>query len=57
MIGGTGTVQVTHDGRTDQIAVSGPPTLHQIVTDDPDATGELTVHVPAGMTAYSFTYG
>lgn len=55
--GGDGALTVTRDGKTDTVAISGPPTLHQIVDDDAVAKGTLEVKVPNGLQVFSFTYG
>lgn len=57
VVGGTGTVTVTRDGRTTQIPISGPPTLHQIVDDGDVRQDSLEVRLSQGLQAYSFTYG
>jgi cytochrome c biogenesis protein CcdA/thiol-disulfide isomerase/thioredoxin len=55
--GGDGTLNVTRDGTTKTIPISGPPTLHQIVDDDSVRRGKLEVSVPRGLQVFSFTYG
>jgi len=57
VVGGTGTVTTTRGGATTTTAVSGPPTLHPIVTDDPQQQGHIDVHLSKGLQAFSFTYG
>ena len=57
VVGGTGTVSVTRDGRTETTQVSGPPTAHQIVTGDAVAAGHIDVRVDEGLQVFSFTYG
>src|SRR5262249_43401420 len=34
VVGGTGTITATHDGKTTTTSISGAPTLHQIVADE-----------------------
>lgn len=57
VVGGTGTVTVTRDGRTDTRSVSGPPNTVRLVDDDADGAGRLDVTLSKGLQAYSFTYG
>lgn len=57
VVGGTGTATVTRNGRTTTIPISGPPTLHQLVSDDAAAQGHVDVGLSEGLQAYSFTYG
>jgi cytochrome c biogenesis protein CcdA/thiol-disulfide isomerase/thioredoxin len=55
--GGTGTVTVTHDGKTTAIPISGPPNMHQIVADHTAGKGSIDVGLSPGLQAFSFTYG
>ncbi len=55
--GGEGTLVVSRDGKTTEVPISGPPTLHQIVDDPEVAQGQLEVAVPPGLQVFSFTYG
>lgn len=57
VVGGNGTVRVTRDGVTRELAVSGPPNMRQIVADDTEGSGTLEVTLDQGLQAYSFTYG
>lgn len=57
VVGGTGTVRVTRDGVTTELAVSGPPNMRQIIADDNDGAGTVEVAFDEGLQAYSFTYG
>ena len=57
VVGGEGTVTVAHDGATETIPVSGPPTARQLVRLDDVRTGELSVELSRGLNAYAFTYG
>ena len=57
VVGGTGTVTVVRDGESTDIAVSGPPTLRQIVADNDVRRGLVEVRLSQGLQAFSFTYG
>ena len=57
VVGGTGTLTVTKDGEAKRISVTGPPNMHQIVSDDTGGNGHLEVGLSRGLQAYSFTYG
>jgi len=57
VVGGTGTVRVTRDGVTTELAVSGPPNMRQIIADDTDGAGTVEVAFDEGLQAFSFTYG
>jgi len=57
VVGGVGTLTVTKDGRTTSIPISGPPNMHQLVSGDTYAAGQLEVGLSHGLHAYSFTYG
>jgi hypothetical protein len=57
VVGGTGTMTVTNDGKTTIIPVSGSPNMRQLVTDDQDGAGSLQVSLSKGLQAFSFTYG
>jgi cytochrome c biogenesis protein CcdA/thiol-disulfide isomerase/thioredoxin len=57
VVGGTGTVTVTRDGKTMTFPVSGPPNMRALVTDDQDGAGSLKVSLSKGLQAFSFTYG
>jgi cytochrome c biogenesis protein CcdA/thiol-disulfide isomerase/thioredoxin len=57
VVGGTGTVTVTRDGKTNVIPVSGAPNMRQVVADDDDGAGHLDVVLSKGLQAFSFTYG
>jgi cytochrome c biogenesis protein CcdA/thiol-disulfide isomerase/thioredoxin len=57
LVGGTGNVTVTRDGKTTVIPVSGSPNTHQIVADDTAGVGHLDVSLGKGLQAFSFTYG
>lgn len=55
--GGTGTMTVLQDGKSTTLAISGPPTSHQIVTGNDLARATLQVHPSRGLQVFSFTYG
>lgn len=57
VVSGEGMIDVVRDGKTTSVAVSGTPTLHQIVDDPEIRGGKLEVKVPQGIQAYSFTFG
>jgi hypothetical protein len=57
VVGGTGTVDVTRDGVTTAIPVSGPPNMRQIVSADDDGSGHVEVSLSKGLQVFSFTYG
>jgi cytochrome c biogenesis protein CcdA/thiol-disulfide isomerase/thioredoxin len=57
VVGGTGTVTVTRDGKIRTIPVSGPPNMRQLVADDQDGAGSQEVSLSKGLQAFSFTYG
>jgi cytochrome c biogenesis protein CcdA/thiol-disulfide isomerase/thioredoxin len=57
VVGGTGTVTVTHDGKITSIPISGPPNMHQILADDTAGAGRIELSLSPGLQAFSFTYG
>ena len=57
VVGGTGALTVTRDGRSFMVTISGPPTSHQIVAGDRSQSGTLEVRPAQGLQVYSFTYG
>ena len=57
VVGGTGNLTVSRDGKTTTVPVSGPPTSHQIVGRDGVARGLLDVRLSKGLQVFSFTYG
>jgi cytochrome c biogenesis protein CcdA/thiol-disulfide isomerase/thioredoxin len=57
VVGGTGNLTVTRDGKTTTVPVSGPPTSHQIVAGDDVARRLLDVRLSEGLQVFSFTYG
>ena len=57
VVGGTGSLTVTRDGKTTTVPISGPPTSHQIVTGNDMARGLLEVRSSKGLQVFSFTFG
>ncbi|OBB95626.1 cytochrome c biogenesis protein DipZ [Mycobacterium sp. 852002-30065_SCH5024008] len=57
VVGGTGTLTVTRDGRTTTTAIGGPPTLHPIVADEAARSDQLDMRVSRGLQVFSFTFG
>jgi cytochrome c biogenesis protein CcdA/thiol-disulfide isomerase/thioredoxin len=57
VVGGTGSLTVTRDGKTTTVPISGPPTSHQIATGNDMARGLLDVHSSKGLQVFSFTFG
>lgn len=57
VVGGTGTLTVTRDGKTTTTPIGGPPTLHQIVADPDTHAGQLDMGVSPGLQVFSFTFG
>jgi cytochrome c biogenesis protein CcdA/thiol-disulfide isomerase/thioredoxin len=57
VVGGTGSLTVTRDGKSTEVPISGPPTSHEIVAADDIVRGSLDVGVSKGLQVYSFTYG
>jgi cytochrome c biogenesis protein CcdA/thiol-disulfide isomerase/thioredoxin len=57
VVGGTGTITVTRDGKTTTSSISGAPTLHQIVADETAHRDQLDMQVNKGLQVFSFTFG
>jgi cytochrome c biogenesis protein CcdA/thiol-disulfide isomerase/thioredoxin len=57
VVGGTGSLTVTRDGKTTTVPVSEPPTSHQIVAGNDVTRGLLDVRSSKGLQVFSFTYG
>jgi cytochrome c biogenesis protein CcdA/thiol-disulfide isomerase/thioredoxin len=57
VVGGTGNLTVTRDGKTTTVPVSGPPTSRQIAAGNDVARGLLDVRSTKGLQVFSFTYG
>ncbi|WP_428342537.1 cytochrome c biogenesis protein DipZ [Mycobacterium sp.] len=57
VVGGTGNLVVTRDGKTTTLPVDGPPQAHQIADGKDVTRGSLQVHPSQGVQVFSFTYG
>ena len=57
VVGGTGNLVVTRDGKTTTVPVDGPPQAHQIVDGKDVTRGSLQVRPSQGVQVFSFTYG
>ncbi|MFF2496523.1 cytochrome c biogenesis protein CcdA [Agromyces sp. NPDC058064] len=57
VLAGEGTVIVRVDGRERRIEVSGVPRSYALHESDAPGSGSLTVRIPTGVEAYSFTFG
>lgn len=57
VLAGSGTVTVTIDGKQKSIDVDGVPGSYELLKTDALASGTLSVTVPHGVQAYSFTFG
>jgi len=57
VVGGTGNLMLTRDGKTMAVPVGGPPTSHQIVAGKDVARGLLDLRLSKGLQVFSFTYG
>ncbi|MRG59367.1 redoxin domain-containing protein [Agromyces sp. CFH 90414] len=57
VLAGEGTVVVRDGDGERRIDVSGVPRSYPVVRTDASQTGSLTVEVPSGVDAYSFTFG
>lgn len=57
VVGGTGTITVTRDGKTTTTPIGGAPTLHRIVADDAAHRDQLDMQVSKGLQVFSFTFG
>jgi hypothetical protein len=58
VLGGTGTVRILVNGvPTRTLRVTGFPTLYTLLNQHADATGQLTLDVSPGVSAYDFTFG
>ncbi|WP_426515580.1 cytochrome c biogenesis protein DipZ [Diaminobutyricibacter sp. McL0618] len=56
VLSGTGDVQIERNGKTTTVHVDGVPNGRTLVSDGSGA-GTLTVRIPKGVQAYSFTFG
>jgi hypothetical protein len=57
VVGGTGSITVTRDGKTTTTPIGGAPTLHRIVADDAAHRDQLDMRVSKGLQVFSFTFG
>lgn len=57
VVGGTGTLTVTRDGKTTTTPIGGAPTLHRIVADNSAHRDQLDMQVSKGLQVFSFTFG
>jgi cytochrome c biogenesis protein CcdA/thiol-disulfide isomerase/thioredoxin len=57
VLGGTGTIRYTVDGKSHTIHVSGDPKSYEILKTASNNSGTFTMSVGHGITAYSFTFG
>ncbi len=57
VLAGTGTVVADVDGQRVELDVSGTPRSYQLLGADQSQEGTIEVTVPAGVEAYSFTFG
>ncbi|MFF2271842.1 cytochrome c biogenesis protein CcdA [Agromyces sp. NPDC058136] len=57
VLSGAGTVVVREGGRETRVEVDGVPRSYAVHESDATETGSLTVEIPAGVAAYSFTFG
>lgn len=57
VVSGEGELTTVFNGETKKIKVSGVPTLYQIVDQQNNARGNVSVELPSGVNAYSFTFG
>jgi len=55
--GGTGSLVVTHDGKTTTLPIDGPPQARQIAGGNDVVRGSLQVRPSPGVEVFSFTYG
>lgn len=57
VLSGAGTVIVHEGGRETRVEVDGVPRSYAVRESDATETGSLTVEIPVGVAAYSFTFG
>jgi cytochrome c biogenesis protein CcdA/thiol-disulfide isomerase/thioredoxin len=57
VVGGTGNLVVTRDGKTTTLPVEGPPQARLIADGKDVIRGSLQVHPSQGVQVFSFTYG
>lgn len=56
-VGGTGTLTVTGEGRSQVISVGGAPDIYTVASSPSPRNGIVTVRLSPGLQAYSFTFG
>lgn len=57
VLAGEGSVSAVVDGETVQLDVAGTPRSYELLDTDVAGEGVIEVTVPAGVEAYSFTFG
>ncbi|MEE6135472.1 cytochrome c biogenesis protein DipZ [Mycobacterium sp. 050128] len=57
VVGGTGTITMTRDGKTTTTPIGGVPTLHEIVSDGGAHRDQFDLQVSKGLQVFSFTFG
>ncbi|SOX52006.1 cytochrome c biogenesis protein DipZ [Mycobacterium ahvazicum] len=57
VVGGTGTITMTRDGKSTATPISGVPTLHEIVSDGGAHRDQFDLQVSRGLQVFSFTFG
>lgn len=57
VVGGSGSITVTRDGKATTTPIGGAPTLHRIVADDSAHRDQLDMRVSKGLQVFSFTFG
>jgi cytochrome c biogenesis protein CcdA/thiol-disulfide isomerase/thioredoxin len=57
VVGGTGNLVVTHDGKTTTLPIDGPPQARQVAGGNDMIRGSLQVRPSQGVEVFSFTYG
>jgi len=57
VVGGTGDLVVTQDGKTTTLPIDGPPQARQIAGGNDVTRGSLQVRPSPGVEVFSFTYG
>src|SRR5262249_28833068 len=57
VVGGTGNITATRNGKSTTLPINGAPQSHQIVAGDAVVDGTIEVQPSQGLQVYSFTYG
>jgi cytochrome c biogenesis protein CcdA/thiol-disulfide isomerase/thioredoxin len=57
VVGGTGNLVVTQDGKTTTLPIDGPPQSHEIASGNDVSKRALQIHPTPGLQVFSFTYG